>query len=88
MTELWKKINDYNYEISNFGNVRCNKTKESIVHIYDKPGEPRKYGSYPRVQLIPDIVLEYPYHNKDIYRLVAEYFVPNPRKNATITSQT
>lgn len=38
MKEIWKKINNYNkYEISNFGNIREVKTKESVKTTVKQP---------------------------------------------------
>lgn len=77
--EIWKKIEGYNYEVSDWGNVRHSTSKQIIDQIYDKPGEKRKYDKYPVVLLFgPDFD---GHHIKRIYRLVAEYFVPNLRKD-------
>ena len=65
--EIWKKITDFPYEISNLGNVRNIRTGKILKQNKDSSG-------YPQVELF--------YNNKRksirIHRIVAEYFIPNP----------
>lgn len=71
MIEMWKKIDDFNYEVSNMGHVRTLN-----LYNYGKTLIPikNKKDSYLRVKLC----------NKGIqktfllHRLVALYFIPNP----------
>lgn len=66
--EIWKSIQDYEYEISSFGRVRNKKTKK-ILSIFDVNGE-----GYLRVILFKN-------HKKKrffIHRLVAKTFIENP----------
>lgn len=72
--EIYKTINGYqNYGVSNFGNVKNNKTNKVLT--------PRNNGKgYLTVIL-------YEGSNKKnfrIHRLVAEYFIPNPLKLNTV----
>jgi hypothetical protein len=78
MGEIFKRIGQYDYQISNHGNVRHISTNEILEHIYDKPGEVRKWGNYPSVHIHVDAPEQK--HIKPIHRLVALYFVPNPRQ--------
>ena len=68
MVEEYKIIKDFeNYEVSNLGNVRNNKTGRVLKLQIDTHG-------YYRVSLCKD---GKPF-NKKIHKLVAEYFIPNP----------
>jgi hypothetical protein len=79
MGEVYKRIDQYDYQISNHGNVRHISTHEILEHIFDKPGEVRKWGNYPSVHIPVDAPEQK--HIKYIHRLVALHFVPNPRQD-------
>ncbi|MGN1342040.1 MAG: NUMOD4 domain-containing protein [Bacilli bacterium] len=67
MKEEWKKINDFDYEISNLGNLRTLNTKELKKLQLDKDG-------YYTTTLWKNGKSYF----KRINRLVAEAFIPNP----------
>ena len=73
MEEIWKMISGYEYEISNFGKVR-NVDGELSELLCDKVGEPRKWGTYPRIMILDS---ECTVHFHSVHRLVAKYFIPN-----------
>jgi len=65
MTEKWVKIHDFDYEISNYGNVKSGT-------LILKP-QPNSKG-YLRVNLHKNGVIT----RKFVHRLVAQHFIPNP----------
>ena len=68
MAEEFRIIKDFpNYEVSNFGNVKNNKTGKILKPIIDSLG-------YYKVSLYKDGNL----CNKKIHKLVGEYFIANP----------
>lgn len=67
MKEIWKPIKNYNYEVSNLGNVRNIKTKRVLKPEYSNKG-------YACVQLIKNHKIK----KFRIHRLVAKLFIPNP----------
>lgn len=90
MEEVWKKHKDYNYEISNFGNVR------RLGKIYiDKDGvERRKETRNLKSRLVGGFTTQISFSktvNKtsqiksySVNKLVAEYFLPKPKANEII----
>jgi len=72
MNEIWKQIDGYNYEVSTFGHVRKMNTEVLLNHYYDQPGEPRKWGTYPRVKIPTSCST----HFHAVHRLVALYHLP------------
>ncbi len=82
MEEVWKKIDDFNYEVSSLGNVRRIGTRKNLTHRLNKPKMrgSRILPSYPYVRLSKN--------NKDyskfIHRLVALAFIPNPDNKPVI----
>lgn len=67
MEEVWKKIDDYNYEVSNQGRVRNISTKKVLK-------EQLHGQKYYRVNLFKDGKI----HHYKIHRLVALAFIHNP----------
>lgn len=72
--EIWKTTSDYpNYEVSTNGQVKKKSTGKILVCTDDSRG-------YPAVTLINDTGQ----HTKNIHRLVAETFIPNPENKRTV----
>lgn len=72
--EIWKDIKDFPYEVSNLGNIRRKgKTKN---HAIGKQGN----GKY----LIVNLWKENKSYTKNIHRLVAEAFIPNPHNKPQV----
>lgn len=73
MKEIWKKINDYNYEVSSLGRIRNIKTNRILKNIKTVHG-------YEEVSLRKD--------NKakiyKVHRLVAIAFIDNPENKAEV----
>ena len=67
MEEIWKKIDGYNYEVSNYGNVRRIETGKILKQYKNKDG-------YMRVELRNMDKRK----NCRVHRLVAIAFIPNP----------
>lgn len=67
--EIWKQIQGFeNYEVSNRGNVRNVTTGKILKNRFDSK------GNYLRINLYVNKTR----YSKNIHRLVAEAFVPNP----------
>lgn len=72
--EIWKDVNgfDKDYQISNFGNVRIKKSDGTFKQL-----KPTKFGKgYLHINLVKGGKQK----SFQIHRLVAEAFVPNPKK--------
>lgn len=69
MEEIWKKIKDYNYEVSNYGRVRRIETNRVLKTFYDK-------DKYVMVSLCKKSKCK----RFRLHRLVALAFIPNPNK--------
>ena len=65
--EIWKDIKNYNYEVSNLGNVRNKITKKNLIPELNHKG-------YLRITLSKNGIKK---HFK-VHRLVASAFIPNP----------
>jgi hypothetical protein len=73
MKEIYKIITEYpNYSISNFGNVKNNKTNKLLKIRFDK--------GYNRVRLYNKNIA----NNHSVHKLVGEYFIPNPKNKPEI----
>ena len=71
--ETYKKIENYNYCVSNLGNIKNIKTNKILKQRYDKDG-------YPRVNLSKNGVFK----TFSIHRLIAEVFIKNPGKKPQV----
>ena len=73
MSEVWKKIND-KYSVSNFGNIE--------IRNWNNTDQTRLMSKRWRKDGYEDVILKIDGKNKCIlvHRLVAEYFIPNPKK--------
>ena len=67
--EVWQKIPEFNYEVSNLGQVRNTKTLRILKHGLNIWG-------YPCVSLSRDNKKV----TKNIHRLMGELFLPNPHR--------
>ena len=65
--ENWKDIQEFNYQISDYGNVRNKKSGRILLNSPDKNGY--------RILTLGNKGKQY---NKKVHRLVAEAFIPNP----------
>lgn len=75
MEEIWKQIEDFpNYDVSNLGNVRNNKTNKIMILQ-------KKYDGYVRTSLIDKCKQKKTCY---IHRLVAKAFIPNPNNKLTV----
>ena len=79
MSEIWKQIDGYDYEISTLGRVRKLKTEILLDQYFDKLGEPRKWGTYPRVK----IPISGGCHFHAVHRLVALHHLPRGSPDRT-----
>lgn len=71
MEEEWKTIDEFpNYEVSSFGNIRNKETPDKI-HSLNKSGPRRSY--YSAIFSINNKKVR-----RNIHRLVAKAFIPNP----------
>ena len=73
MSEIWKQVDGYNYEVSTFGSVRRIGSEDLLEHYYDRPGEARKWGTYPRIKMPVDDCTS---HFHAVHRLVALCHLP------------
>ena len=74
MEEIWIKINDYeNYSISNYGNIRNDKTGNILK------GKISMYG-YIEIHLDKNKIRKY----YRLHRLIAIHFIPNPNNKSEI----
>ena len=73
MEEIWKKIDDYEYEVSTLGNVRRIGSDKVL-----KPGICT--GGYYQVSLYKNGKAK----SKQIHRLVAIAFIPNPENKVCV----
>ena len=74
MVETYKQIEGFeNYSVSDFGNVRNNKTRKIKLAGANKDG-------YIRVDLQKDGIR----HHKQAHQLVALEFIPNPEKRSHV----
>lgn len=72
--EIWKTVNGHpNYEISTEGRVKKKATGKILVSTDDSRG-------YPAVTLIDDDKQR----TKNVHRMVAETFIPNPDNKRTV----
>ena len=71
MKEIWKPIKGYEnrYSVSNFGNVKNNKSGRTVTPYLTEKG-------YVRVRLSNEDGIK----NVRVHRLVADAFIPNPLK--------
>ena len=67
--ELWERIEGFNYSVSNFGNVKNDRTNLVLKPVITKKG-------YVIVNLCKNGKMKYSF----IHRLVATAFIPNPEK--------
>ena len=72
--EYYKVIEGFeNYSVSNFGDVKINKTNKVMISTFDKDG-------YKSIKLSKDGKR----FNKRVHRLVAEAFIPNPENKPVV----
>jgi hypothetical protein len=71
--EIWKKINDFPYYISNFGRVKNNNGLILKTRTLK--------SGYESLSLVNN---NHEKFNKTVHRLVAEAFIPNPGNKKTI----
>ena len=74
MMEIWKTSIKYkDYEVSTFGNIKRKKTGKILAQTKDSRG-------YPSVTIFD----KYGQHTKNVHKIVAETFIPNPEKKLTV----
>jgi hypothetical protein len=70
--EIWKKINDFPYYISNLGRIKNNKNHIMKTRVLK--------GGYEGLTLYNTNEKKF----KSVHRLVAEAFIPNPENKETV----
>jgi hypothetical protein len=73
INEIWKKINDFPYKISNFGRVKNNDGLIMRTRVLK--------NGYESLSLVNNNNEKF---NKTVHRLVAEAFIPNPENKETV----
>lgn len=74
-TEIWKKVKDYPYEISSLGNVRriYGTVKQGLSKPFIKPYLNNKGYKVVNFWVNSKLI------HKQVHRLLAEAFIPNPK---------
>lgn len=73
-TEIWKSIKDLPYDISNLGNVRRSL---NAPYKYRRGGNIKPYLNNKGYWCV-NLYLHSKVYKKQVHRLIAEYFIPNP----------
>lgn len=73
-TEIWKKVKDLPYEVSNLGNVR---RSADVSYKYKRGGNIKPYLNNKGYWCV-HMYLKCKMYKFQVHRLIAEYFIPNP----------
>lgn len=73
MQEIWKNIEDFNYQVSNLGRIKSLRSNKILQNVLGT-------DEYFKVCLHKDKKQ----YNKLIHRLVAETFIPNPENKPQV----